>query len=133
MPFPVGCYRKMAPSKVQCCEVIMLHYQSKSLKIVARGIRKRHPKLGTFDTNKVQRIVEESGSIEDIRHANTEQILDIIFSQNGITKTRPCNILQFFTAVKKISSKHGLWVHVRTAPERPRLLVHVRTASLRRF
>ena len=84
-PFPVGCYRKMAPSKVQCCEVIKLHYQSKSLKIDAKGIRKYHPKLGTFDTNKVQRIVEESGSIEDIRHANTEQILDIIFSQNGIT------------------------------------------------
>ncbi len=64
----------MAPSMEQCCEIVKLYYQYKSLKTVVKLMKKTHPDIEKLNTKQIQRIVkrfEESGSVEDRRHSNT--------------------------------------------------------------
>ena len=63
----------MAPSKIQCTEIVKLYFQTKSLKAVKLKMKKSHPHLGNLNERTIQRIVkrfEESGSVEDRRHCN---------------------------------------------------------------
>ena len=70
-------------------------------------------------TSKASNLLEGYVRVKIMQKSETVNLL------NNITKTRPCNIQQYFTAVKMFifrlkyfsyfSSKHRLWVHFRTA------------------